>query len=138
MQSIGGFFTAIKLVFSIVLQLFNGWSIEKYLVRQLYKISEKSNKNSPKSQTIVKYKQLIEEAKAEVKHRKHVKARFRSPIFTFIQSLFAKFCVCMRYDENDWYYLKARSKLAKELDIQRLIKNLMKMKTQMKFLTTST
>lgn len=53
-------------------------------------------------------------------------------------SFFTRVFKCQIYTKTDWYFLKARSKLAKELDIQRLIKNIIKMKIQMKFLTTHT
>ena len=68
--------------------------------------------------------------------RKKVIPRKYSAIYDFFRDLLMKCCTNLKYSDRDWYYIKARKRLNKELDIENFIRGLRLSRNLMKHLTT--
>lgn len=66
----------------------------------------------------------LEDAVVALKRREPLQMDWTIPLYEQIKLHFVRWFRCCKFTENEWMYLKAKNRLAAELDITRLIKNL--------------
>ena len=50
--------------------------------------------------------------------------------------MFQRCCHRLKFNENEWHFLKAHNRLQNELDIKQFIRNIRTLRNSLKFLTT--
>ena len=131
-QEIGGFFTAVRVFFYLIVPWLEIMTLEKYLIRKMYK----RQFNPPESRINPNHnpdKQLIKSVSASIQERKPIKANYHNYLITVIKSYF---CCCLSQNEDDIYYAKARIKLSSELDVKRMLQSLRNLENTVKILTS--
>jgi hypothetical protein len=66
----------------------------------------------------------LEDALVALKRREPLQMDWTIQLYEQFKFYMVKWFRCCKFTENEWMYLKAKNRLAAELDITRLIKNL--------------
>lgn len=119
LQEIGGIAKALTIVAVFLMPLLQTITLEKFLISRIYKRQGKVYK-SDKMPPVV----TLEDALVALKRREPIKMSWTIPLYEWLKLYMVSWFKCCKFTENEWMYLKAKNRLAAELDITRLIKNL--------------
>ena len=136
-QELGGFISIISIGFLFLFNLVKNWTMEKELTSRLYKTHSKPQTGSVYfSKSHLLYGNITD----SLKQRQKIKPQSKLfHIFEQVRQIFHnKCCLCCRYTHDDYLYMKARTKLASELDIQRILSSLRLFRNFIKFRMTKT
>ena len=133
MNEVGGFHAYVHLVVTLFFPLFNIWSIEKHLIRSLYRTVPTEAVPAgllPTSQT-----ELLTVAAQLIGRRQRIKPAKQTPLAAYLLSLLAKCFKALRRKEDPWY-ARAETSLGKELNIVRLIRGNRLVRNLLRLLTS--
>jgi hypothetical protein len=120
--------------------LTNRWpgrkSWKKYLIKKLYRHQTSIKAGTLKSLNESPHQDIFQKAIQTLKTRKPIYPEPNSMLREWLQLSLAKFKCIFPFTANDWFYLKAQSKLSTELDIKRFIRSQRFMRAAIKLFTT--
>ena len=135
MNEVGGFQAWIHLFVSFVLPFFQAWTLEKSLIKMLFKRSSKQTQRTRRDITNLSYDQLtIQDALASVRHRETLSPPVETPFGAWIKALLAKCIKSLRTDRT--LLEQAQQGLERELDVKQMIRQSRMVRNALMFLTT--
>ena len=134
---VGGFLGSIEFIFQVVVPLVAVWSLEKYLIVSLFHRYYDNPTSDTKHLKKLDHKtRRFEEIKLSLNDRKRIEPSQLPGIIESFRGVLMKCFKSLRYRDEDYFAMKARMRLAKEMDIKRYVQSVRANRNSMKFLTT--
>ena len=134
---VGGFLGSIEFIFQVVVPLVAVWSLEKYLIVSLFhRYYDNPTSNIKHLKQLNHKNRRFEEIKLSLNDRKRIEPSQLPGIIESFRGILMKCFKSLRYRDDDYFAMKARMRLAKEMDIKKYVQSVRANRNSMKFLTT--
>jgi hypothetical protein len=128
---------SMEFIWAIIVPMVAVWSLEKYLIKSLFrKYSEDPNSDTKHLKKMDAKIRKFEEIKLSLNDRKEIQPSTLPGLVESLRGFLMKCFKYFRYQDDDYFAMKAAARLAKEMDIKRFIRAIRSSKNSMKFLTT--
>ena len=108
---------SVEFIFAIIVPMVSVWSLEKHLITNLYHRFAPKEQETEHLKKMSPHERRFEEIKLSIKERQRI-APAQLPVFIdFLRTYLMKCCKSLKYKDDDFFTMKAKLRLSKELDV---------------------